>query len=137
MPTDANIPETRIRPRDLWFGFAGSAISWVLLGCLDIVITLLACTHQEHYGIPGRHPDVSILFIAISVFLLAVTIAAGVISYRNFHRLSAQRGILDTLAVDRREFMAVIGVIVSITLGVGIIWLALPPFFLDLCWRAK
>jgi hypothetical protein len=51
--------------------------------------------------------------------------------------LSAQPGILESLAVERKEFMAVIGVIVSITLGMGIVWLALPPFFLDLCWRAK
>jgi uncharacterized membrane protein YphA (DoxX/SURF4 family) len=80
---------------------------------------------------------VSILFIAISVFLLAVTVAAGFTSYRNWRHLSAQRGILETLAVERKEFMAVLGVIISITLGIGIVWLALPPFFLDLCWRAK
>ena len=42
-----------------------------------------------------------------------------------------------TDAVERREFMALLGVIVSVTLGMGIIWLALPPLFLDLCWRAR
>jgi hypothetical protein len=121
----------------LWFGFAGSVFSWVLLGCLDLVITLLACTHQENFGIPARHPNVRVLFIAISILLFAVTVAAGMIAYRNWRRLSAQPGILDTLAVERREFMSVLGVIVSVTLGMGILWLTLPPFFLDLCWRAK
>lgn len=137
MSTDANIPDRRVRPRNLWFGFAGSAFSWVLLGCLDLIITLLGCTHQAMFGVPRERPAVSILFIAISVFLLAVTVAAGFTSYRNWRHLSAQPGILESLAVERKEFMAVIGVIVSITLGMGIVWLALPPFFLDLCWRAK
>jgi hypothetical protein len=33
--------------------------------------------------------------------------------------------------------MALIGVIVTATLGMGILWLAIPPFFLDICWRAR
>ncbi|HEX5236153.1 MAG TPA: hypothetical protein VFW25_12585 [Silvibacterium sp.] len=126
-----------MRPRSLWFGFAASAFAWVLLGCLDLVITLLACTHQGRNGIPGNHPNASPIFIVISLILLVVAIASGIISYRNWRRLSVRPGILDSPAVERREFMAVIGVIVSITLGMGIIWLTLPPFFLDICWRAK
>jgi hypothetical protein len=51
--------------------------------------------------------------------------------------LSSQPSLLETHAVERREFMALLGVIVSVTLGMGMVWLALPPFFLDLCWRAK
>lgn len=137
LSTDNNIPASDVRPRSLWFGFAATVLSWVLLGCLDIVITLLACTHQGRFGIPGHHPDASSLFIGISIFLLAISVASGVISYRNWRRLSRQEGILEDPAVERRQFMAVLGVIVSVTLGAGIIWLTLPPFFLDLCWRAK
>ena len=38
---------------------------------------------------------------------------------------------------DRREFMALLGVFVSITLGVSVLWLAIPPLVIELCVRAK
>jgi divalent metal cation (Fe/Co/Zn/Cd) transporter len=75
--------------------------------------------------------------IALAVALLALTIVAGVTSYRNWRALSQQARLLEAPAVDRREFMALLGVIVSVTLGMGIVWLALPPLFIELCWRAK
>lgn len=126
-----------VRPRRLWFGFAASAASWVTLGCLDILITWRACTHQENFGIPSAHPSVRIAFGIIAIGLLIVTIVAGFTSYRNWRSLSSRDHVLSAEAVERREFMALLGVIVSITLGMGIIWLALPPLFLDICWRAR
>lgn len=136
-PEFIDTPELKVHPSRLWFGFAGSAASWVALGCLDIVITWRACMHQENFGIPTEHPGVTWLYFLISLALLGVTMGAGILSYQNWRALSRQDRILDSLAVRRGEFMAVCGVIVSITLGVGIVLLALPPLFLDLCWRAK
>lgn len=133
--TEREVPP--IRPRRLWFGFMASAGAWVLLGCLDIVITWRACTHQENFGIPTAHPAVRIAFGIIAIVLLIVTVAAGYTSYRNWRSLSSRDHVLDAEAVERNEFMALLGVIVSITLGMGIIWLALPPLFLDTCWRAR
>ena len=126
-----------VRPPRLWFGFAASAVSWVTLGCLDILITWRACTHQEDFGIPSAHPTVRIAFFVIAIALLIVTIGAGLMSYRNWRSLSARDHMLDAEAVERHEFMALLGVIISITLGMGIIWLALPALFLDICWRAR
>jgi hypothetical protein len=40
-------------------------------------------------------------------------------------------------AVERPQFIALLGVIVTVTLGMGILWLAIPPLFLDICWRAR
>jgi hypothetical protein len=128
---------TAIPGRRLWFGFATSALAWVTLGCLDLVITWRACTFQEGYGIPAPRPDVRIAFAALALLLLCITIAAGVISYRNWRSLSTERHLLETNAVDRQEFMALVGVLVSVIMGMGIVWLALPPLFLDLCWRAR
>lgn len=130
-------PELTVPRRRLWFGFAGSVAAWALLGCVEVVITWRACMHQEHFGIPSEHPGVTWLYFFITLALLAVTIAAGVVSHRNWRRLSGRPRMLNSHAVERGEFMAVFGVIVSITLGVGIVFLALPPLFLDLCWRAK
>lgn len=121
----------------LWFGFVASAIAWLSLGSLDILVTWRACMHQEQYGIPNGPPDVSVLFDLLAFVLLALTVTAGITSYGSWRRLSSEREMLKTDAVERREFMALLGVIVSVTLGVGMVWLALPPLFLDLCWRAR
>lgn len=137
MATEANRPERAVQPSRLWFGFAVPAVAWVALGCLDILITWRACMHQEDFGIPNPHPGVRVVFFVLALLLLALTIGAGVVSYRNFRDLSGRRQLLESHAVERREFMAMLGVIISVTLGVGIIWLALPPLFLDLCWRAR
>jgi hypothetical protein len=136
-PEFINMPELKVPPFRLWFGFVGSAVAWISLGCLDILITWRACMHQESFGIPVEHPAVTWVFFLIALALLGVTAGAGILSYQNWRALSLQDQLLDSQAVHRGEFMAVVGVIVSVTLGIGIVWLALPPLFLDLCWRAK
>jgi hypothetical protein len=126
-----------VPPSRLWFGTATAAVAWVLLGCADIVITWRACMVQEDYGIPAPRPDVRILYFVLALLLLAITAFAGFTSYRTWRHLSAQHELLHSHAVERREFMALGGVIVAVTMGMGILWLALPPLFLDLCWRAR
>lgn len=137
MSTDTNTATRTVPARRLWFGFVTSVVAWVTLGFLDILIVWRACTAQQGFGIPDPHPLVRILIAVVALVLLAITITAGVFSYRNWRALSLQPSLLDAQAVERREFMALLGVIISITLGMGIVWLTLPPLFLDLCWRAK
>lgn len=137
MSADGNLPAKSVHTARLWFGLSASVVAWVSLGCLDIFITFAACTHQDQFGIPGDHPAVTGMCFALAVLLLGVTVIAGVTSYRSWRRLSQQQGLLETQAVDRKEFMALLGVIISVTLGMGIVWLALPPLFIELCWRAK
>lgn len=135
--TEVNSARNHVPPRRLWFGFATSAIAWVMLGCLDLCINWRACTHQEDYGAPAAHPEVRVLISALGLALLIVAVTAGFTSYRNWRALSAHSAILNTDAVERREFMAVLGVIVSVTMGMGILWLSIPPLFLDICWRSR
>jgi hypothetical protein len=137
MATETRVSSAQVPTRRLWFGFGASALSWITLGCLDIVITWRACTHQEDFGIPSSHQSVRVLFGLLALALLVITAWAGFTSYRNWQSLSAQPHVLNAEAVERREFMALLGVIISLTLGMGIIWLALPPLFLDICWRAR
>jgi hypothetical protein len=113
-----------------------SAVAWVSLGCIDIVINWRACMHQYDYGIPDPHPGARILIGAVALVLLIIALSGGFVSYRNWRHLSAQP-LLSGEAVERTQFMALIGVIVTATLGMGILWLAIPPFFLDICWRAR
>ena len=129
---------TRISPRKLWFGCIATALAWTGLGWLDILITWRACQHQENFGLAGgAHPYIRLLYSLFAVALLIISIWSGVVSYRNWHLLSAQKDFLESLGVERQEFMAVLGVIITVTLGMGIVWLALPPIFLDICWRAR
>ena len=129
--------ERAVTPRGLWFGFVAAAVAWIALGCTDIVLNWRACTFQLDYGVPPDHPAFRVAIGVVALVLLCVAVISGVISYRNWRKLATGPRLLDTPAVERREFMAVMGVIVSVTMGVGIFFLGLPPFFLDLCWRAR
>lgn len=131
-PVHAVVP-----PRSLWFGFVGSAFAWVLLGCFDITVTWRACIMQEEWGIPKGHPTATALYLLAALLLLATTAYAGFTSYRNWRYYTTRRDIIEAKAVARGEFMAAGGVLVAVTMGMGIVWLALPPLFLDLCWRAR
>lgn len=130
-------PGSEISSRKLWFGCITSAVAWVGLGCLDILITWRACPNQESFGTPGPHPYVRLLYGLVAVALLIVSIWSGVVAYRNWRQLSAEKEFMEAQAVERREYMSALGVIITVTMGIGIVWLALPPIFLDICWRAR
>jgi len=130
-------PQPSISSRKLWFGLLTSAVAWVSLGVLDILVNWRACTHQEDYGLAGPNPVGRVVIGLLAVALLTISVWSGVVSYRNWQLLSAHKAFLDAQAVERREFMAVLGVIITITMGMGIVWLGLPPIFLDICWRAR
>jgi hypothetical protein len=136
MATEQNIPVNTSTSRRLWFGFAASAIAWVSLGCIDILINWRACMHQQDYGIPPEHPGARILIGVVGLVLLAIPIAAGAVSFRNWQQFSREP-LLDAHAVERHQFMAYGGILISITLGAGILLLAITPLFLDICWRAR
>jgi len=136
MATEERTSTPPISPPRLWFGFVTTAIAWVALGCIDILINWRACMHQQDYGIPPAQPGARILIGVIALGLLVISVVAGFTSFRNWHQLSDQT-LLEAHAVERREFLAYGGIIVSLTLGVGILLLALPPLFLDSCRRAR
>ena len=131
-----SVKHAAVSPGSLWFGAITTFIAWSAAGCLDVMV-VWAVAHQEKYGVPPAHPIARVIFGLLAVILLILSIYSGIVSYRNWQRLSAQQTFLDAQAVERREYMAVLGVIITVTLGMGIFWLALPPIFLDLCWRVR
>jgi divalent metal cation (Fe/Co/Zn/Cd) transporter len=137
MGTDAGTGRNTVPSGRLWFGLAASAAAWASLGVLDIMITWLACVHEEEFGNAMKHPGATAAYIAVALALFAVVITAGILSYRNWRAISQRNAILNASATDRREFMALLGVFISITLGMGVLWLAIPPFVIQLCLRAK
>ena len=126
-----------VTPRRLWFGVVGSALSWLTLGFLDLLVVWLACAHDQDFSGNASYPLSRMLSFAVAIILLLNAVAAGTTSYRNWRAISSEQHLLDANATDRREFMALLGVIISLTLGMGIIWLSLPPLLIQLCQRAK
>ena len=137
MATEIGTISTPVPAKRLWFGLVASAAAWISLGIIDILITWRACVHQEQSGTASAHPGARALYIVAAVILFLVVVSAGTLSYRNWRTISSQREILRAAATDRREFMALLGVFVSITLGMGVLWLAIPPLVIELCARAR
>ncbi len=137
MATDNVVPAQPFAPRKLWFGLAASAFAWLALGASDILITWRACVHEEQFGGASVHPAMRLLYIAVSLLLLAVVISAGAMSYRNWRALSDRSTLLDAEGTDRQEFMALLGVFISVKLGMGVVWLSLPPLLIELCARTR
>jgi hypothetical protein len=136
MAIETNGTTNSISSRRLWFGSIASAIAWVCLGCVDILINWRACMHQEQYGIAHPHPAARLFIGLAALILLVIAMSGGFVSYGNWRLLSSEP-LLGGEAVQRQHFMALLGVIVAVTMGVGIVWLAIPPLFLDICWRAR
>jgi divalent metal cation (Fe/Co/Zn/Cd) transporter len=137
MDIEDSVRQSSVSPSRLWFGLTAAAAAWVLLGFIDILITWRACVHQEQFGNASAHPDARIIYIAVAISLFIVVLTAGTLSYRNWRRISSQRRLLEANATDRREFMALLGVFVSVTLGAGVLWLSIPPLVIEFCLRAK
>jgi hypothetical protein len=130
--SDNNIGEIR-----LWFGLAGPAVAWLALGFTDLLIVWFECAYREEYMKTGPHPYARAACFVLGVILLLAATAAGATSYRSWRRISGVPHFSETIASDVREFIAFVGVIVSITLGAGIIWLSLPPLMIQFCARTK
>lgn len=126
-----------VTPGRLWFGVAAPGVAWSVLGLTDVLLTWAACLHREQSGGASRHPEMLLLTILITVALFATIVTSGIVSYRNWRRLSADADLESAEGRGREEFMALLGVFVSLTLGFSVLWLALPLFVLDLCVRTR
>jgi hypothetical protein len=126
-----------VAPGRLWFGVAASAAAWFVLGFADILLTWAACLHREQLGGASGHPGILLLTVVITIILFATIVASGIVSYQNWRRLSVDADLENAEGRGREEFMALLGVFVSLTLGFSVIWLALPLFIIDLCVRTR
>ena len=123
--------------RRLWFQVAGSGIAWFSLGLADIVITWRACVHEEQFGGPSSHPGARVLYFVMWFLLAALALLAGWMSYRSWRSLSEKSDLLYAEGREREEFMSQAGFFISLTLGIGILWLSLPLFLIEMCARTR
>ena len=126
-----------VSPGKLWFGLTASAAAWIALGVGDVLITWWACRQDQPLSGGSVRPGIGLLYLAATIILAGLALAAGTTSYRNWRRLSGAKALLDAEAAGRREFMALVGLFVSFTLGFGLIWLTIPLLILNLCVRAR
>lgn len=126
-----------VPPRRLWFGLTTALVAWLALGFIDLMIVWQVCAYAPEYGVTGAHDAARWASGLIGIFLFAVALSAGITSYRNWRAISSARSFIEAKASDRREYMAVLGVLITVTLGAGIVFLAIPPLIVDYCVRIK
>lgn len=124
-----------VTPKRLWFGFAGAAAAWVLAGILNVLLAWQACLGGEAGSFIFTQTRIRIVLGVITFGLLALAAASGVISFRNWQALSRQPDFISAEGRGRQEFMALFGVIVSASLGMGIVWFAIPIYIIGMCVR--
>jgi hypothetical protein len=137
MASEATNRIDHVAPGRLWFGVAASAAAWFVLGLADILLTWASCLPREQLGGASGHPGIRLLTVLITIVLFSTIVASGIVSYRNWRQLSADADLESAEGRGREEFMALLGIFVSLTLGFSVIWLALPLLILDLCVRTR
>jgi hypothetical protein len=121
----------------MWFCVWGAAICWVGLSIASSLIAWRACLHQEQFGGESSHPGLLILNMVLFFLLLAVSIAAGLLGYRYWRRLSGGGNLFHAESPERREYMVMVGVLITVFVGVGIIWFGLPLWLITICARVR
>jgi hypothetical protein len=121
----------------LWLGVVVSGAAWFAVGIAEMFITWRACLHNEQLGTASSHPAATTAAFVVSFFLLGLVAAAGFLSYRTWRRLSTQRSLMEAEGRGHHEFVALVGVFFSLTLGAGMVWMCLPLFIIRLCARVR
>ena len=134
--------ETTSRPQEVsrirqWFSLWGAVCCWIGFSIADVILTWRECIFREQYpGVNGQ-PALLALNIALFLLLLAAALLAGFLSYRTWRRLHGPGSFINSESTGRQEYMAMVGVLITTTMGVGIIWLGIPLWIITLCVRTR
>jgi hypothetical protein len=137
MNTRSNPTPAPVSPKRLWFGFSGAAVAWIIAGLVDAWIAWIACMGHEAGSGVFTPAGMRVLLGVVTFGLLAVATAGGLISFRNWRRLSDSHEFVEAEGRGRKQFMALVGVFISVSLGIGIIWFSIPIYVLGICVRAR
>jgi hypothetical protein len=127
-------PPNRVSEARLWFGACAAAAALAVQGFVSFQIAIQACK-DGHFGRWGPLSAAGVRGVlgVITAVLLAVAVAGGIISYRNWRAVSEHRHIIDAEGRSREAFMGLVGVFVTVSCVVGIIWAGMPAAFLNTC----
>ena len=134
----STVPPARISQTSLWFGACAGAAAFAIQGFASFQIAIQACK-DGHVGDWGPLSAVGVRGVlgAVTAFLLAIALTGGIISFRNWRALSHNESLMEAEGRSREAYMALVGVFVTVAFVVGIIWLGLPPAFLNTCVTAR
>jgi hypothetical protein len=137
MNTSVHSSEPDVSEKRLWFGFSGAAAAWVFAGITDASLAWFACMGGEVTNWPFTTTGMHVMLGLITFGLLAIATVGGIVSFKNWRKLSESGRFIEAEARGRKQFMAMIGVFISLSLGLGIIWFAIPVYILGVCVRAR
>src|SRR5581483_6233143 len=133
MPTQtASDPPSHTSQRGLWFGSTAAAVAWAFHGAACVIISSQACVNGIGSLGPLSPLGVRWLLAGITIGLLAVAVIGGITSFRNWIHLAEHHDLVHAEGSGREQFMALVGIFVSLTFVIGIIWAGLPLIFLDI-----
>lgn len=133
-PPEPKPPVSRSRQ---WFSLWAATAGWLLLGFASMIITWQACLHHEQLGGASSHTGLLVLNMIVFFGLLATSIWAGILAYRAWRHRAGAGSFIAAEAEDRHEYMAMIGVLMTVIMGIGLIWMALPLWMISLCVRTR
>jgi hypothetical protein len=136
MNTDQQHERAQVSGKRLWFGFAGGAAAWVLAGLVNVLIAWQACMGGEAGSAIFTQTWIWVVLGIITLGLLATGIAAGMVSYDNWRKLSGSSDLSNAEGRGRQEYMALFGIFVSASLFAGMVWFAIPIYIIRMCVRA-
>ncbi len=128
---------SEISPRSLWFGTTAGAVAWALHGAACALISSEACVSGTGNWGALSADGVRWLLAAITLGFLAIAIVGGLISFRNWLHLAESHDLVHAEGRGRVQFMALVGIFLSATFVIGIVWAGLPLIFLDVCTKAR
>ncbi|HTZ57500.1 MAG TPA: hypothetical protein VMB49_05355 [Acidobacteriaceae bacterium] len=126
-----------VEPKRIWVGVVAAGAAWFLLGIAEMFITWRACMHNEEFGNASRDVPAMAAAFAVSFFLLALVAAGGFFSYQTWRKFSTQPRLAEAEGHSVQEFLSLLGIFFSVTLGAGMVWMTLPLFLLRLCARVR
>ena len=125
-----------VSTKRLWFGFVGGAAAWIVAGLLNVLLAWQSCMGGESGSAMFTQTWMWVVLGVITFVLLATDIAAGLISYDNWRKLSGTSNLSNAEGRGRQEYMALFGVFVSTSLLAGMVWFAIPIYIIRMCARA-
>ena len=131
---ESNVSEPA-SPKGLWFGFSGAAVAWILAGILDVFFAWQACMGGEAGSSMFTETWIWVVLGIITFGALAISVAAGLVSFRNWHKVSEKTEFARAEGRSRNQFVTMVGVFVSASMAAGIIWFAIPIYLLRMCER--
>lgn len=121
----------------LWFGLFGAAVAWSVQELAGYAIIAHACYPSWQPRMIPAASGVWTITLVMSLFMVALGIAAGLTAYRSWRRTQRDQSRDDErqleVGEDRARFMAISGIIVSSILLFNLLMNAIVLFLVPPC----